>query len=104
YWYLETPTRDFAQADKVLRALALQFKGDEKMTVAQSMRLPGTWNTKLGRESVLCTLVQHHPDYLYPLSAFSRYVREVEGQASMAKSRWRISATCSACHTAWYAE
>src|SRR5262245_16652036 len=76
YWYLDTPSRDFAQADKVLRALALEFKGDEKMTVAQSMRLPGTWNTKPGRENVLCSLVQHHPDYRYPLSTFSRYVLE----------------------------
>ncbi len=82
YWYLETPTRDFAQADKVLRALALQFKGDEKMTVAQSMRIPGTWNHKPGRDSVVCLLVQHHPDWRYPLAAFSRYVREAERKAS----------------------
>jgi RepB DNA-primase from phage plasmid len=83
YWYLETPTRDFAQADKVLRALALQFKGDKKMTVAQSMRLAGTWNTKPERESVLCSLVQHHPDYRYSLSAFSRYVLQAERQAKV---------------------
>ena len=78
YWYLETPTREFAQADKTLRALAAYFKGDEKMTVAQSMRLPGTWNNKPGRERALCSLLQHHPDWRYPLSAFSRYVRETE--------------------------
>jgi RepB DNA-primase from phage plasmid len=83
YWYLDTPTRDFAQADNVLRALALQFKGDEKMTVAQSMRLPGTWNTKPGRESVLCSLVQHHPDYRYSLAAFSRHVLQAERQATV---------------------
>ncbi len=87
YWYLDTPTRDFAQADKVLRALALQFKGDKKMTVAQSMRLPGTWNTKPGRENVLCSLVQHHPDYRYSLSAFSRYVLESERQARVFQHR-----------------
>ncbi len=86
YWYLETPTRDFAQADKVLRALAQQFKGDEKMTVAQSMRLVGTWNHKLDRESVLCRLVQHHPDYRYPLAAFARYVRDAERQVKAHQS------------------
>jgi hypothetical protein len=78
YWYLETPTRDFAQADKTLRALSNYFNGDEKMTVVQSMRLPGTWNNKPERERVLCSLLQHHPDWRYPLSAFSRYVRETE--------------------------
>ncbi len=87
YWYLETPTRDFAQADKVLRALALQFKGDEKMTVAQSLRLPGTWNTKPGRDNVLCSLVQYHPDWRYSLSAFSQYVREAERQARVYRRR-----------------
>ncbi len=87
YWYLETPTRDFAQADKVLRALAHQFKGDEKMTVAQSMRLVGTWNHKLDRESVLCSLVQHHPDYRYTLAAFARYVvRDAEHQVKARQS------------------
>jgi len=83
YWYLETPTRDFAQADKVLRALALQFKGDAKMTVVQSMRIPGTWNHKPERETALCSLVQHHPDWRYPLSAFARYVRDVERRSKV---------------------
>jgi RepB DNA-primase from phage plasmid len=82
YWYLETPSRDFAQADKVLRALARYFKGDEKMTVAQSMRLPGTWNNKPERDNVLCSLVQHHPEWRYPLSTFARFVRENERKHS----------------------
>jgi hypothetical protein len=82
YWYLETPTRDFKLADQALRALAHHFVGDAKMTVAQSMRLPGTWNTKPGQERVLCRIVQHHPDWHYPLSVFSRYVRDKERQAN----------------------
>jgi hypothetical protein len=95
YWYLDMPTRDFKLADQALRALAHHFMGDAKMTVAQSMRLPGTWNTKSGQDRVLCRIVQHHPDWRYPLSAFSRYVRNMERQAN----RYREDATSYVQHT-----
>src|SRR6266849_7457884 len=51
YWFLDPPTVDFVQADKVLRGLAQHLNGDEALTVAQSMRLPGTINTKADRDS-----------------------------------------------------
>jgi hypothetical protein len=67
YWYLKTPTRDFRAADDLLRGLARQFGSDDKMTVAQSMRLPGTVNTKPDRADALCQIVMSHPDWRYTL-------------------------------------
>src|SRR5260221_10501826 len=42
YWFLGTPTRFFNSADSILRGLAEYFSGDKIITVAHSMRLPGT--------------------------------------------------------------
>lgn len=73
YWFLEEPTTDFVTADGVLRGLARELGGDDKMSVAQSMRLPGTRNTKPGRESALCTLVTFHPEWRYHMADFAPY-------------------------------
>lgn len=75
YWFLETPTSDLAAADHIIHGLALRLGGDPAISVAHSMRLPGTRNTKPGRAGVMCTLEQHHPDRRYPLSAFDVYAR-----------------------------
>src|SRR5215510_8534135 len=40
YWFLDPPTADFLQADKLLRGLAQRLNGDNILTVVQSMRLP----------------------------------------------------------------
>ena len=77
YWFLNPPTVDFALADKVLRGLAQHLNGDEALTVAQSMRLPGTINTKVGRESALCSFVGYHPERLYDLSEFMPYLPKI---------------------------
>src|SRR5689334_6072841 len=42
YWFLKSPTTDFFAADKAIRGLAHHLGGDEALSVAQSMRLPGT--------------------------------------------------------------
>jgi hypothetical protein len=65
YWFLKTPARDFAAADDLLRRLAHHFGSDEKMTVAQSMRLPGTSNTKPDRQDALCQIAMFHPEWRY---------------------------------------
>ena len=77
YWFLETPTVDFVQADKVLRGLAQRLNGDAGLTVAQSMRLPGTINTKTGRDRALCSFVGYHPERLYDMSEFRPFLPKV---------------------------
>jgi hypothetical protein len=75
YWYLDRPTREFAYAQLALTGLA-RVTGGDRLTVAQSMRLPGTMNTKPGRGGAVCRLIDHHPDRRYPLQAFAAYVRQ----------------------------
>ena len=71
YWLLDTPTTDFQQADLLLKALAEQLGGDQVLTVANSMRLPGTINTKSGRENALCHLVEYVPERRYQMAQFA---------------------------------
>ncbi|HVO44592.1 MAG TPA: DNA-primase RepB domain-containing protein [Aggregatilineales bacterium] len=73
YWLFKTPTRDFHLADRALKGLAQALGGDGVLSVAQSMRLPGTVNTKPGREGILCSLVQFEPEQRYSLTEFARY-------------------------------
>jgi len=74
YWFLESPTTDFAFADKVIRGLAQRLNGDEALTVAQSMRLPGSVNTKMGRQEARCSFFSYHPDRLYQLDEFKPFL------------------------------
>ncbi len=88
YWFLDPPTTDFVQADKLLRGLAQHLNGDDILTVAQSMRLPGTINTKPGHEDAVCHFVGYHPERVYDLGEFSPFVPDVTSSASR--------------HTSWY--
>jgi hypothetical protein len=45
------------------------------MTVAQSMRLAGTHNTKQNRQNAPCHLLEFHPQRLYDFAAFSNYMQ-----------------------------
>jgi hypothetical protein len=74
YWFLETPATDLVFADRVLRGLARHLNGDTALTVAQSMRLPGTINTKPGRDSAICTFFSYHPDRRYALNEFEPFL------------------------------
>ncbi len=56
YWWLETPLTDFDYARGVLRALAARVDGD-RLSPAQSLRLPGSRNTKPRREEAVCRIV-----------------------------------------------
>lgn len=82
YWLLETPTTDFPRADRAIRGLAQHLSGDEALTIAQSMRLPGTRNTKAGRDEALCHLVAMHPDRLYSLDEFEPFMPSPRTRAS----------------------
>ncbi|MCC6567528.1 MAG: hypothetical protein IT298_17360 [Chloroflexi bacterium] len=68
YWWLEEPTRELDQARRVLQALAACLGGDHT-SVAQSLRIVGSVNTKPARKGALCRLV-HLDDRRYPLNAF----------------------------------
>ncbi|MEP7287906.1 MAG: hypothetical protein ABI947_19315 [Chloroflexota bacterium] len=77
YWFLDPPTTDFIQADKLLHGLAQRLNGDAALSVAQSMRLPGTINTKLGRAHAVCHFVGYHPERRYDLTEFKPFLPKV---------------------------
>lgn len=58
YWKLKTPTADLKRAGDSLRALAHHLGGD-RLSVAQSLRLPNTINTKPERD-IRCQVIQHN--------------------------------------------
>ncbi len=62
YWWLDTPTADLEMARRLLRGLAAALHGD-MLSVAQSLRVPSTVNTKPAREKAQCSVVSlsdHH--------------------------------------------
>lgn len=68
YWWLQEPTTDLANAQLILQALATASDGDP-LSVAQSMRLPGSLNVKHARNHVRCQLIELHDRY-YCLTDF----------------------------------
>jgi hypothetical protein len=72
YWWLDEPTTDLHTAQWLLRGLGDALGGD-RLSVAQSMRLPGTINTKPSRDRARC-----HPltlsEYRYRLRDFAAYL------------------------------
>jgi len=72
YWLLDEPTTDLNTARQVLQGLARTFGGDG-LSPAQSLRLPGTVNTKPERGGALCHLVEIS-DRHYRLSDFQPFL------------------------------
>jgi hypothetical protein len=72
YWLLRTPTDKFARASAIMRGLSARLGGDGQVTVAHSMRVPGTLNTKHGHARP-CRLLQLKPDRIYTLRNFSAF-------------------------------
>lgn len=68
YWFIR-PTTDWEHANLALQGLASALGGDMTNT-AQSLRLPGTRNTKPGRNRAVCRIVDCHPERRYTLSNF----------------------------------
>ena len=68
YWFLDPPTTDFRSADHALRYLRQQFGGDA-LSIANSMRLPNSRNTKPHRKNALCQ-IHTFSDRRYPLAQF----------------------------------
>ncbi len=72
YWLLDEPTTDLRTAGQVLRRLSQTFDGDS-LSPAQSLRLPGTVNTKPERGGAVCHLVEIS-DRHYKLSDFRLFM------------------------------
>jgi hypothetical protein len=72
YWLLDEPTTDLNTAWQVLQGLARTFGGDG-LSPAQSLRLPGTVNTKPERHGTLCHLIETS-DRHYHLSDFGPFI------------------------------
>ena len=68
YWMLHQPTTDLSRAGRMLKALAKHLGGDT-LSIANSMRLPFSRNTKPSRNNALCTVMEQN-DYRYALSDF----------------------------------
>ena len=62
YWWLDEPATDLEMARRLLRGLAAVLHGD-MLSVAQSLRVPSTVNTKPARDKAQCCVVSlsdHH--------------------------------------------
>jgi|GEM_PF-449633 len=72
YFLLQTPTQDIVTANQVLSGLAQQLNGD-RLTVAQALRLPGSWNTKPSVNRP-CQLLWLAEERRYTLADFTYYL------------------------------
>lgn len=68
YWWLDQPTMDLDTARRVLRALASNLGGDS-LSVAQSLRVVGSINTKPSRAGAVCHLIDL-TERRYPFADF----------------------------------
>ena len=80
YWLLDEPTTNLSTARLVLQGLAKAFSGDS-LSPANSLRLPGTVNTKPERGSALCRLIEVS-DRHYSLSDFQPFTLPVPGSST----------------------
>lgn len=78
YWLLDEPTSDLSTAQQVLQGLARTFGGDG-LSPAQSLRLPGTVNTKPERGGAVCRLIELS-DCHYRLSDFASLISSAPHQ------------------------
>lgn len=86
YWTLQTPIHldddSRVEVKKLLTAIARRYQGDTKCAdLARVMRLPGTVNTKPGRDGARCEVIKNYVDavpYHLMRSAYRAYMpREV---------------------------
>jgi len=72
YWWLQEPLTDMVLARHLLRGLARLTNGDS-LSVAQSLRLVGSRNTKLERNNALCHVIALN-DNRYPIDIFTSLI------------------------------
>ncbi|MEO8391550.1 MAG: DNA-primase RepB domain-containing protein [Chloroflexota bacterium] len=87
YWWLETPLTQVEAAASVLRALSVKLGGDS-LSIAHSLRLPGTINTKPERAGARCHLVDLRDEH-YPLSVFEPLVETLPSIPTVIPRRLR---------------
>ena len=68
YWWLDDPLSDMKLARNILHGLQHTAGGDA-LSVVNSLRLPGSQNTKPSRHNALCHIVEQQNSY-YPARAF----------------------------------
>jgi hypothetical protein len=83
YWWLDTPTTDLETARRILQRLAAELHGDP-MSVAQSLRIVGTVNTKPARNKAQCRMVSLS-ERRYTLNDFSAYQPAVPASRRIAQ-------------------
>jgi len=71
YWWLHEPTTDLQFARRLLRGLASALDGDS-LSVAQSLRVPSSYNTKPTRDNARCEVLELH-ERRYILPDFDAY-------------------------------
>src|SRR5258708_7284540 len=72
YYLLREPSQYWSRADAILRGLAILLGGDEVLSIAQSLRVPSTYNTKCTPYK-RCTLMTYQPERLYGLDDFKGF-------------------------------
>lgn len=72
YWWLHEPLTDMALARHLLRGLAKLTNGD-LLSVAQCLRLVGSYNTKLERNNALCHAIVLN-DNRYAIDTFTSLI------------------------------
>ena len=68
YWWLDQPTTDWVRARQALRHLQDRL-GSDRSSLAQSLRVPGSQNTKPQRHNALCHVLLLN-NTRYPLKRF----------------------------------
>jgi hypothetical protein len=72
YWWLDAPSTDLNTARLLLRGMAAALDGD-RLSVAQSLRVVGSVNTKPSRGNALCRLIELH-ERRYCINNFAAYL------------------------------
>jgi hypothetical protein len=72
YWWLDEPTANLQTMRHLLRGLAAALHGDP-LSIAQSLRVPGSHNTKPMRDNARCRVLELH-GHRYALDRFKTYL------------------------------
>ncbi len=92
YWWLDEPTSNVGAATSTLRGLSQNLGGD-LLSIAHSLRLPGTINTKPERAGARCHLIDLR-DESYPFSRFES-VAELAQSNTISTPRIQQSVRCT---------
>jgi hypothetical protein len=85
YWWLNEPTTDLNTARLLLRGLAEALGGDS-LSVAQSLRVVGSGNTKPSRGNAMCSLLELH-ERRYALHNFAAYLPSPSPRPTLQRSQ-----------------